>query len=58
MLQGKTYPDLSDIVITDYVTKNNLPSHVELGAWDYTKVKTKQRATVRQPGEPSSEWSG
>ena len=34
----KIYAHLSDIIITDHDTKNDLPVHVILGAGDYTKI--------------------
>ena len=51
----KTYAHLKDIVITDHDTKKDLPVHVILGAGDYTKIKTQERARVGQPGEPIAE---
>ena len=43
---------MSDIIITDHGTKNDLPVHVILGAGDYTKIRTQERVTVGQLGEP------
>ena len=48
----KKYAHLSDIIITDHDTKTDLPVHVILGAGDYTKIKTQERVTVGQLGEP------
>lgn len=31
-----------DININDHDSKKKLPVHVELGAWDYTKIKTQK----------------
>ena len=51
----KSYNHLKDIIINDTDTKKELPVHVILGAGDYTKVKTQERAKVGQPGEPVAE---
>ena len=51
----KSYNHLKDIIINDTVTKKELPVHVILGAGDYTKIKTQERARVGQPGEPIAE---
>ena len=51
----KSYNHLKDIIINDTVTKKELPVHVILGAGDYTKIKTQERAKVGQPGEPIAE---
>ena len=51
----KKYAHLSDIIMTDHDTKTDLPVHVILGAGDYTKIKTQERARVGQPGEPIAE---
>ena len=53
-MQNK-YAYLSDIIITDHDTKKDLPVHAILGAGDYTKIKTQERVTVGQPGEPIAE---
>ena len=42
----KSYNHLKDIIINDTVTKKKLPVHVILGAGDYTKIKTQERARV------------
>ena len=47
----KKYAHLSDIIITDHHTKKDLPVQVILGAVDYSKIKTQERARVGQPGE-------
>ena len=39
-----------DININDHDSKKKLPVHVELGAWDYTKIKTQKWARVSQSG--------
>ena len=51
----KSYNHLKDIIINDTDTKKELPVHVILGAGDYTKIKTQERARVGQPGEPIAE---
>ena len=51
----KSYNHLKDIIINDTDIKKELPVHVTLGAGDYTKVKTQERAKVGQPGEPIAE---
>ena len=51
----KIYAHLRDIITTDHDTKNDLPVHIILGAGDYTKIKTHERARVGQPGEPIAE---
>ena len=51
----KKYAHLSDIIITDHDTKTDLPVNVILGAGDYTKIKTQERARVGQPGDPIAE---
>ena len=51
----KSYNHLKDITINDSDTKKELPVHVILGAGDYTKIKTQERARVGQPGEPIAE---
>ena len=51
----KSYNHFKDIIINDTDTKKELPVHVILGAGDYTKVKTQERARVGQPGEPIAE---
>ena len=51
----KSYNHLKDIIINDTDTKKELPVHVILGAGDYTKMKTQERARVGQPGEPIAE---
>ena len=51
----KSYNHLKDIIINDTDTKKELPVHVILGAGDYTKIKTQERAKVGQPGEPVAE---
>ena len=48
----KSYNHLKDIIINDTDTKKELPVHVILGAEDYTKIKTQERARVGQLGEP------
>ena len=48
----KKYSHLSHVFITDHDTKKDLPVQVTLGAGDYTKIKTQERARVGQPGEP------
>ena len=51
----ESYNHLKDIIINDTETKKELPVHVILGAGDYTKIKTQERARVGQPGEPIAE---
>ena len=51
----KKYSHLSHIFITDHDTKKDLPVQVILGAGDYTKIKTQERARVGQLGEPITE---
>ena len=51
----KSYNHLKDIIINVTDTKKELPVHVILGAGDYTKIKTQERARVGQPGEPIAE---
>ena len=46
---------MKDITINDTDTKKELSVHVILGAGDYTKIKTQERARVGQPGEPIAE---
>ena len=46
---------MKDIIINDTDSKKELPVHVILGAGDYTKMKTQERARVGQPGEPIAE---
>ena len=48
----KNYAHLIDKIIIDHDTKKDLPVLVILGAGDYTKITTKERARVGQPGEP------
>ena len=48
----KSYNHSKDIIINDTDNKKELPVHVILGAGDYTKIKTQERARVGQPGEP------
>ena len=48
----KSYNHLKDIIINDTDTKKELPVHVILGAEDYTKIKTQERARVGQLREP------
>ena len=51
----KSYNHLKDIIINVTDTKKELLVHVILGAGDYTKIKTQERARVGQPGEPIAE---
>ena len=51
----KKYAHLSDIIITDQDTRKDPPVHLILGAGDYTKIKTQERARVGQSGEPIAE---
>ena len=51
----KKYAHLSDIIITDHNTEKKLPVNFILGAGDYTKIKTQERARVGQPREPIAE---
>ena len=41
---AEKYAHLTDAVIADHDTKKDLPVHVILGAGDYTKIKTQERA--------------
>ena len=43
----KEYAHLSDIIITDHDTKNDLRVHVILGAGECTKIKIPERERVR-----------
>ena len=46
---------MKDTTINDTDTKKELLVHVLLGAGDYKKVKTQEKAKVGQPGEPIAE---
>lgn len=43
------------VCINDSDTKNELPVHVIIGAGDYTKTKSQERARVGEPEKPIAE---